>query len=57
MIFDRFKRATEAGALREIYIAPSAGMDMQSVNSVHAISNKGLEGDRYCDNMGHWKIN
>ena len=41
--------------LKAIYIASSAGADMQSVNSVKAISDRGLEGDRYSDDKGHWK--
>jgi hypothetical protein len=53
--FNWFKRRSVVATLKAIYIAPAAGADMQSVNSVKAISNRGLEGDRYSDDKGHWK--
>jgi len=55
VISDWFRRHSVAATLKSIYIAPAAGADMQSVNSVKAISDRGLEGDRYCDDNGHWK--
>ncbi|MEO0475722.1 MAG: MOSC domain-containing protein [Planctomycetota bacterium] len=43
-------RATVAG----IYITPTAGAVMQSVDSIMAITDKGLEGDRYAAGAGYY---
>lgn len=42
-------------ALRAIFIAAGAGEPMQSVNTIEAVTNRGLEGDRYSEDRGHWK--
>ncbi len=40
------------GSLVSIHIAPKAGAPMQSMDSVHAVPGKGLEGDRYFNGLG-----
>lgn len=47
----RHKRAT----LTAIFLAPTAGQPMKSVNTIEAIANRGLKGDRYSEDRGHWK--
>lgn len=44
------------GSLEAIFIAPSAGAPMMSVESVKAINEHGLEGDRYFNDTGFWKL-
>lgn len=46
------KRVTWQGGLAEIYIAPSGGAPVQSVDSVRAVPGRGLEGDRYFEKTG-----
>lgn len=38
-----------------IYLAPSAAAPMQSVQTAHAVKDRGLAGDRYHDHAGHWQ--
>jgi MOSC domain-containing protein YiiM len=45
---------TPTGRVRHIHIAPSAGQPMVSLESVEAIANVGLAGDRYATETGHW---
>jgi len=45
----------EAATLKAIFVAASAGDPMKSVNAIEAIANRGLEGDRYSEDRGHWK--
>ncbi len=45
----------EAPTLKAIFVAASAGEPMRSVNATEAISNRGLQGDRYSEDRGHWK--
>ncbi len=45
----------EAATLKAIFVAASAGEPMRSINSTEAISNRGLQGDRYSEDRGHWK--
>jgi MOSC domain-containing protein YiiM len=52
-LFLRPRRA--AAVLRAIYIAPGAGTAMQSVNTVEAMANTGLRGDRYAVAKGYWQ--
>lgn len=40
--------------LTGLYIAPNAGATMQSLTHTHAIADKGLTGDRYCNKTGYW---
>ncbi|MDH3514531.1 MAG: sulfurase, partial [Gammaproteobacteria bacterium] len=47
----RHKHAT----LKAIFIAPTAGEPMNSVNAIEAMANRGLQGDRYSEDRGHWK--
>ena len=44
-----------APALKAIFVATTAGEPMQPVNAIEAIASRGLRGDRYCDDRGHWK--
>lgn len=56
MIFKWFESRSNANAtLKAIFIAAGAGEPMQSVNTVSAVPNRGLEGDRYSKDLGHWK--
>ena len=44
------------GNVKSIHIAPSDGQPMQSVDEIHAVPGKGLEGDRYFSQTGtFWK--
>jgi MOSC domain-containing protein YiiM len=43
-----------AASLQAIYISGNAGEKMQSVNSVYAVTDKGLQGDRYFNRTGYW---
>lgn len=49
----RHKRETPT--LKAIFIATTAGEPMRSVDAVEAISGRGLQGDRYSEDRGHWK--
>ena len=44
------------GKLEAIYIAPEAGRDMQALEAVSALPGQGLEGDRYAQGRGHWRL-
>jgi MOSC domain-containing protein YiiM len=52
-VFKRHQR--QAPVLKAIYIATAAGEPMKSVSTIEAVANRGLKGDRYCDDRGHWK--
>lgn len=45
----------DAATLQAIYIASTAGEPMMSVSAIEAIGDRGLKGDRYCEDRGHWK--
>ena len=45
----------KAPSLKAIFVAASAGEPMRSVDSTEAIGNRGLQGDRYREDKGHWK--
>lgn len=49
-------REETVGTLEAIFIAPAAGAPMMSVKSVLAISEGGLQGDRYVNGTGFWKL-
>ena len=50
-------RAHTIGAkVERIYIAPRAGEAMKAVNAAEALAGRGLQGDRYGEDRGHWKI-
>ncbi len=51
----RFKRQQTPSTLTAIYIATAVGEPMQSVASIEAVEGRGLQGDRYCSNAGHWQ--
>jgi MOSC domain-containing protein YiiM len=58
MSFNRlgFKRhKPETATLKAIFVAASAGEPMRSVNATEAIGDRGLQGDRYSEDSGHWK--
>jgi len=42
------------GRLQAIYLAPSAGEPMHAVDAVNCLPGRGLEGDRYAEDRGHW---
>ncbi|MDA2924386.1 hypothetical protein MYX65_06970 [Acidobacteria bacterium AH-259-L09] len=42
------------GFIEGIYISPEGGADMQKVNQVEALANRGLDGGRYCERIGYW---
>jgi len=42
--------------LKAIYIASGAGQPMQSITSATAVQDRGLQGDRYHDDTGHWQL-
>ncbi len=44
--------ATHSGVVRAIHIAPEAGVPMQPRDTVEAIADRGLRGDRYFDGIG-----
>lgn len=41
-------------SLQAIYICENAGEKMQAVDSVYAVTDKGLQGDRYFNGTGYW---
>lgn len=41
-------------SLQAIYICENAGENMQAVDSVYAVTDKGLQGDRYFNGTGYW---
>lgn len=43
-----------SGFVEAIYVAPEAGAAMESVPAAEALRGCGLEGDRYCEETGHW---
>ncbi len=49
-------RPNSTPRLKAIFIATGAGSAMQSVPSATAIRGRGLRGDRYHDNTGHWQF-
>jgi len=58
MLFNWFgfrRHKTQVPALKAIFIASMAGEPVNSVSSIEAISNRGLKGDRYSEDRGHWK--
>ncbi len=48
------KRASNS-TLQAIFIAEEAGKQMCLVQTVEAIQDQGLKGDRYCDGSGYWR--
>ncbi len=50
-----FTASRTAPTLTAIFIASDAGEPMQAVESVYAERNRGLQGDRYHDDNGHWQ--
>ncbi|GAB4510593.1 MAG: hypothetical protein Tsb0026_12650 [Sulfuricaulis sp.] len=50
-----FKRHKQVPTLKAIFVATSAGEPMRSVDMIEAITNRGLKGDRYSEDRGHWK--
>ena len=48
------KRKTALPAVAALFIAPSAGQPMERVDGVDAIAGRGLVGDRYFLEKGHW---
>lgn len=52
---DFLRPQRQAPTLKAIFVAASAGEPMRSVNAVEAISGRGLQGDRYSEDRGHWK--
>jgi MOSC domain-containing protein YiiM len=48
-------RKRRVPALKAIYVATTAGEPMKPVSTIEAVANRGLKGDRYCDDRGHWK--
>jgi MOSC domain-containing protein YiiM len=52
-VFKRQQRQTPA--LTAIFVATTAGEPMKSVSTTEAMANRGLKGDRYCVDRGHWK--
>ena len=49
------RRQRETPTLKAIFVATTAGEPMRSVDAVEAISGRGLRGDRYSEDRGHWK--
>jgi len=49
------RRQRQAPTLKAIFVATTAGEPMGPVDAVEAITNRGLKGDRYCNDRGHWK--
>ncbi|MFQ5918953.1 MAG: MOSC domain-containing protein [Thermoplasmata archaeon] len=43
---------TQAGEIVSIHVAPEAEAGMRSLQEVHAVAGRGLEGDRYFDGTG-----
>jgi MOSC domain-containing protein YiiM len=52
---DFLRPQRQAPTLKSIFVAASAGEPMRSVNAIEAISGRGLHGDRYSEDRGHWK--
>lgn len=52
----RTRPALALPGIRAIYIAGSAGDEMQSVERVSAIEQTGLQGDRYSAGRGFWQV-
>ncbi|MDY6979595.1 MAG: MOSC domain-containing protein [Pseudomonadota bacterium] len=52
----RIRPALAIPEIRAIYIADSAGAEMQSVKRVSAIEQTGLQGDRYSAGRGFWQV-
>ncbi len=50
------RRRANVPKLKAIYIASGAGQPMQSLRSVTAVQDRGLQGDRYFENTGHWQL-
>jgi len=46
----------EAPRLVGIFIAREAGVPMQALDSVEAFAGRGLAGDRYAEDVGHWRL-
>ena len=46
---------TQTPILQAIFIAANAGAPMRAVDAVEAIDQRGLRGDRYSEDKGHWK--
>lgn len=44
------------GRVAGIYLAGAAGEPMHSVAAAVALAGRGLEGDRYCNDTGHWSF-
>jgi MOSC domain-containing protein YiiM len=42
------------GFVEAIYLAPEAGAAMRRVEGIAALEGCGIEGDRYCNETGHW---
>jgi len=42
------------GIVEEIYISSQGGADMQRVDQIEAMADRGLLGDRYCERRGYW---
>jgi MOSC domain-containing protein YiiM len=42
------------GVVEAIYLAPEAGAAMKRVQGITALEGCGLQGDRYCNETGHW---
>ncbi len=49
------RRKRETASLKAIFVAVSAGEPMRSVEATEAMTNRGLKGDRYSEDRGHWK--
>lgn len=52
---DKSYLETSIGSVKSIYISKAAGDSMQSVETILAIENQGLEGDRYATKIGFWQ--
>lgn len=46
---------TKTPVLKAIFIAPVAGAPMCAVDRVEAVEQRGLRGDRYSEDKGHWR--
>ena len=42
------------GVVEEIYIASQGSADMERMDQVEALEQRGLHGDRYCERRGYW---
>ncbi len=42
------------GKIEKIYVTPAGGQAMEAVREAHALTGRGLQGDRYCEKTGHW---